>query len=355
MFGTVLHKVIEGHTLTEQEAFQAMETIMQGHATSAQIASFLTALRLRNESVEEIIGFAKAMRSFAMSFESPYDTFVDTCGTGGDGADTFNISTAAAFVTAAAGVPVAKHGNHAVSSKSGSADVLQRLGVMIELTQEEAKECLRDVGICFMFAPLYHPAMKYAAPPRKELGFRTVFNVLGPLTNPAKAPRQVMGVYAESLVPKLAKVLAGLGTEHALVVHGNGGLDELSISGESVVAEVRNGFVSVYRVTPEQLGLKSRSLDEVRGGDAGDNAEIVRGILTGSLQNGAREIVLLNAGASIYVGGGATSIQEGVEIAKYTIDSGKAFTLLERLVEVTNRITKQRVRVGMERREGLAR
>jgi anthranilate phosphoribosyltransferase len=354
MFGNVLHKVIEGHTLNEQEAFRAMETIMRGEASSVQIGSFLTALRLRKETVEEIVGFAKAMRSFSVSFESPYESFVDTCGTGGDGADTFNISTAVAFVAAAAGVPVAKHGNRAVSSKSGSADVLQQLGVAIDLTAEEARECLRQVGICFLFAPLYHPAMKHAVGPRKELGFRTVFNVLGPLTNPARAPRQVLGVYAESLVPKIADALARLGTKHALVVHGNGGLDELSVSGESVVAEVKDGTVQLYRITPEQFGLRSFPLSDIKGGNASQNAAIIQKILTGDLQNGAREIVTLNAGASIYVGGKANSLQQGVQMAKEAIDSGRALQILQRLKEFTQAIVRERAVLMKERKEEVA-
>ncbi|UOF89715.1 anthranilate phosphoribosyltransferase [Fodinisporobacter ferrooxydans] len=343
MFSTTLRKVADGQMLLEQEAYAAMQTIMQGDATPAQIAGFLTALRLRGETVDEIVGFANAMRSFAVPFASPYQTFIDTCGTGGDGADTFNISTAAAFVVAAAGVPVAKHGNRAVSSKSGSADVLQQLGVEIQLSQEEAQTCFREVGVCFMFAPLYHPAMKHAVGPRKELGFRTVFNVLGPLTNPAMAPRQVLGVYNENLVAKIAQVMARLGTEHALIVHGAGGLDELSVCGSTTVAEVKDGSILEYSITPEQLGMDTYPLSDIRGGDALYNAQMIREVLAGKRSDGARGIVALNAAASLYVGGLADSLRAGVKIAEEMIDSGKAYDKLQQLSEFTQELTGLRM------------
>lgn len=335
MFAKTLRKIADGQCLSEHEGFTAMQTIMQGEATPAQIAGLLMGLRLRGETVDEIVGFANAMRSFAVTFESPYKVFVDTCGTGGDGADTFNISTASAFVVAAAGVPVAKHGNRAVSSKSGSADVLQQLGVEINLSHEEAQQCLQDVGLCFMFAPLYHPAMKHAVGPRKELGFRTVFNVLGPLTNPARAPRQVLGVYSKTLVSKIAQVMARLGTEHALVVHGADGLDELSVSGVNTVAEVKQGTILEYTISPETLGLSTYSLADVLGGDAACNAQMIRSVLQGERMDGARAIVMLNAGASIYVGGLADRLRDGIEIAKEMIDSGKAIAKLEQLAAYT--------------------
>jgi anthranilate phosphoribosyltransferase len=317
-----------------------MIQIMAGEATEAQIAGLLTALRMRGETVEEITGFARAMRKVSTKVESGLCGLVDTCGTGGDGADTFNISTTASFVASGAGVLIAKHGNRSVSSKSGSADVLQAVGVNVELTSEQAAQCLSQVGISFMFAPIYHQAMKHAMGPRRELGFRTVFNVLGPLTNPAGAKRQVIGVFSADLVEKIAHVLAELGTEHALVVHGSDGLDELTVTGETKVAEVREGkVVRVFTLTPEEVGLARYEMGAIRGGDAQLNASILKQVLKGK-KGAARDIVVLNAGATLYVAGHAPSIVAGVRLAEESIDSGNAFAVLHKLATVTQGFTQ---------------
>lgn len=342
MIQKALNTVIGGGTLNREQAEATMGMIMAGEATDAQIAGLLTALRMRGETVEEITGFAQAMRRVSTKVVSGLTGLVDTCGTGGDGADTFNISTTASFVAAGAGVLIAKHGNRSVSSKSGSADVLQAVGVNVELTSEQAAFCLSEVGISFMFAPLYHQAMKHAMGPRRELGFRTVFNVLGPLTNPAGAKRQVIGVFSADLVEKIAHVLAELGTEHALVVHGSDGLDELTVTGETTVAEVRGGQVErVFTLTPEEVGLSRYGIAELRGGDARVNGAILRQVLKGK-QGAARDIVVLNAGATLYVAGHADSIEAGVRLAEESIDSGNALSVLNKLVAVTGQLTQQK-------------
>ena len=327
-----LQTVIGGGTLSAQIAEETMSQIMSGQATQAQIAGLLTALRMRGETVEEITGFARAMRHHAAKVETGVPGIVDTCGTGGDGADTFNISTTASFVAAAAGAKIAKHGNRSVSSRSGSADVLSALGVNVDLTPAQAADCLEEIGISFMFAPLFHQSMKHAMGPRRELGFRTVFNVLGPLTNPAGAKRQVIGTFAADLVEKMAESLAALGTEHALVVHGEDGLDELTVTGPTKVAEVRNGVVErVFTLTPEEVGLSRHAADELGGGEAPENAAILLEILRGK-QGAKRDIVLLNAAATLYVAGEAASIAEGVQLAQQAIDSGRALDVLNALV-----------------------
>jgi anthranilate phosphoribosyltransferase len=341
MMKQALNKLIAGKHLSFEEAEAIMEHIMTGLATPAQIAGFITALRVKGETPDEIAGFAKTMRSLSFSLETGIEGLVDTCGTGGDGARTFNISTAASFVAAAAGVPIAKHGNRAVSSQSGSADVLSELGVAIELTPEQAVECLKKTGICFLFAPLYHQAMKYAATPRQELGFRTVFNILGPLTNPAGAKRQVIGTFSADLPVKVAHVLRLLGSEHALIVHGCDGLDEFTITGETFVAELKNGEIVTYTVTPEELGLSRHPLGSVRGGSPKENAEIIRRVLKGE-PGGARDIVVLNAAASIYVAGKAETLEHGVRMAEQAIDSGSAYALLSHLCEVSQQYVAQK-------------
>jgi anthranilate phosphoribosyltransferase len=342
MMKSALQMVIGGGTLSLEEAEAVMGKIMAGEASDAQIAGLLTALRMRGETVEEIAGFVRAMRSYARKVETPLTGFVDTCGTGGDGAETFNISTTASFVAAAAGVLIAKHGNRSVSSRSGSAEVLQELGVNVELTPEQVAVCLERVGIAFMFAPLYHHSMKHAIGPRRELGFRTVFNVLGPLTNPAGAKRQVIGCYHPDLVEKMAQVLAELGTEHVLVVHGLDGLDELTVTGPTKVAEVRGHRVErVFEVTPEEVGLACYHSEELKGGDPRDNAEIARQILGGAT-GAKRDIVLLNAAATIYVGGKAESLAEGVQLARQALDSGQALDLLHRLAALTQELNRRK-------------
>jgi anthranilate phosphoribosyltransferase len=315
-----------------------MGEIMDGKATAAQIGAFLAALRLKGEQVEEIIGFAQAMRERAVRVPLQADGLIDTCGTGGDGSNTFNISTAAAIVAASGGVKVAKHGNRAVSSKSGSADVLEALGIPITMSPEGAAACLRIANLCFLFAPLYHQAMVHAAGPRRELAVRTVFNLLGPLTNPAGAKRQLMGVYDAALLPTVAEVLRELGVERALVVAGEDGLDELTVTGASRVAELRDGTVTTYEITPEQFGLKRHPLEELRGGDAHFNASIIREVFAGK-RNAARDIVLLNAGAILYLADRVESIGAGVIRAAELIDHGEVQRKLVQIREVAGGVT----------------
>ena len=335
MIREAIAKLVTGRSLTEEEAAQTMEEIMSGGATPAQIGAFATALRLKGETVEEIAGLAAVMRARATPVRASRPV-VDTCGTGGDGSGTFNISTAAALVAAGAGLTVAKHGNRAITSQCGSADVLETLGVNISLGPEQVGRCLDEVGVGFMFAPLYHPAMKHAAGPRREIGIRTVFNILGPLTNPAGATAQVLGVPSPDLVETLARVLVRLGSRRALVVHGEDGMDELSIGARSLVAEVRNGEVFSYSVSPEHYGLERAGRDELRGGTAAENAARILAILSGG-DGGARRVVLLNAAAAIVAGEGAEDLREGVVLAAKSIDSGRALERLERLVAFSQR------------------
>ncbi|MCL6446487.1 MAG: anthranilate phosphoribosyltransferase [Alicyclobacillus sp.] len=329
-----LRAVAAGQALSSEQAEAFMNLLMSGEITPIQTAGMLAAMTVRGETVEEIVGFTRAMRKHAVHIDAPADV-VDTCGTGGDGLDTFNISTASAIVAAAAGVPIAKHGNRAVSSRSGSADVLLSLGARIDLGPYQAASCLRETNLCFMFAPNFHPAMKHAAEPRKQLGFRTIFNILGPLTNPANARRQVLGVFRPDLVGKVAEALLALGSEHALVVHGAGGMDEISLQGETLVAEVRDGRVRTYNIQPEQMGLSSAPVSAVVGGDADHNAQLIRRVLAG-VRGPHRDIVLLNAGAVLYVGGRVGSIAEGVKLAASVVDSGAARATLDAFVAATH-------------------
>ena len=331
-----ISKVVDRKNLTFDEAYSAMFRIMSGEVDQAQIAAFLVGLRMKGETVDEIAGCARAMREKALKINSEYDV-IDTCGTGGDLAGTFNISTATAIVASAAGANVAKHGNRAVSSKCGSADVLQELGVNIELGPEEAEKCLNEIGITFIFAPIYHKAMKYAAPVRKSLGIRTIFNILGPLTNPAGAKRQLLGVFSADLTEKLAYVLAKLGSEMALVVHGAGGIDEISIAGTTRVSELKNGEIKTYEIKPEDFGIERATINSILGGDSKQNAEIILDILNGK-KSPHRDVVVLNSGAAIYVAGLTQTLGEGIEMAKDVIDSGKAKRKLEELIEFTNNI-----------------
>jgi anthranilate phosphoribosyltransferase len=298
----------------------------------------LAALRLKGERSEEIIGFAQAMRARSVAFPLKETGLVDTCGTGGEGSNTINISTAAAIIAAAGGVKIAKHGNRAVSSKSGSADVLEALQIPIMLSPEGAADCLQKTNLCFLFAPLYHQAMKHAAGPRKELSIRTVFNLLGPLTNPAGAKRQLMGVYDAGLLPVVAEVLAELGVERALVVAGGDGMDELTVTGESHVAELRDGVVKSYTIVPEQCGLSRHPLKELRGGDANENATIIRELFAGK-RGAQRDIVLLNAGAIFYLADQTHSIEAGVIKAAELIDSGKVLEKLEQIRRVAGGVS----------------
>ncbi len=324
-------KVIEGKDLSRGEMTDAMNQIMSGEATDAQIGAFLIALRVKGECVDEIAGAASVMREKATPIATKHNVIVDTCGTGGDHSGTFNISTTAAFVAAGADLCVAKHGNRAATSQSGSADVLGALGVNIEASPETVSRCLDDVGIGFLFAISLHGAMKYAIGPRREIGARTIFNALGPLSNPASAKRQVVGVYSAALTETLAGVLGTLGAEHAFVVHGSDGLDEMTLTGPTRVSELKNGSVSTYDVSPGDFGLAQAPADALKGGDADYNAEITRSILNGE-EGPRRDIVLLNAAAAIVAGDKARDLNEGVQVAAEVIDSGKALEKLEGLV-----------------------
>ncbi len=325
--------LIEKIDLSEKEMSDTMREIMEGKVTDAQIGAFLTALRLKGETIAEITGAAKVMREKALSIKSPAGT-VDTCGTGGDMAHTFNISTTSALVVAGAGIPVAKHWNRSVSSKSGSADVLQALGVNIELSPEKVEKSLMEVGFGFLFAPLFHGAMKYALGPRREIGIRTVFNILGPLTNPAGAKYQVLGVYSSDLTETMAKVLGNLGCIHAFIVHGEDGLDEITITGRTRVSELKGGRVENYFIEPADFGIKAGRIDDLLGGESKENAEITINILKGE-KGPKRDIVLLNASAAIVASGKAKDLKEGVAVAERSIDSGSALRKLEEIKEAT--------------------
>ena len=329
-----LAKVVDGNNLTEKEARDAMDYIMSGEATDAQIAAFLTALRMKGETIDEITGFAKVMREKAVPVPmSP--AAVDIVGTGGDLSNSFNISTTSAFVAAGAGLRVAKHGNRSVSSKSGAADVLEALGVKISLEPEQAAQCMKECGITFLFAQRYHGSMRFAAGPRRETGIRTVFNILGPLANPAHAEGMLLGVYDEALLEPLAKVLLNLGVKSAMLVHGNDGLDEISISDKTAVCEIRDSKFIRYELNPCDYGFPLAKKSAVVGGTAEDNAKITLDVLNGK-KGPARDIVLLNAGCALYVGRLAESIQRGVSLAEHAIDSGAALEKLKELKSLTN-------------------
>jgi anthranilate phosphoribosyltransferase len=336
MIKEAIQQLIARKDLGREAARQVMDQIMSGQATDAQIAGFLVALRCKGETAEEIAGCAEAMRQKATPIRTRRQPLIDTCGTGGDGSGTFNISTTVAFVAAGAGLCVAKHGNRAMSSQCGSADVLQALGVNVEIPPEQVGACLDEAGIGFLFAPKLHGAMKHAIGPRRELGTRTVFNALGPLTNPAGARRQLIGVYSGDLTEKLAQVLQALDSERALVVHGRDGLDELTLTGPSQVAELKEGQVSTYEVHPGQFGLKTAPAEALKGGDARHNAQLLSAVLKGE-EGPPRDIVLLNAGAAIAAGGLAADLKEGMERARESIASGKALQALETLRQVSNR------------------
>ncbi|MBN2417134.1 anthranilate phosphoribosyltransferase [bacterium] len=325
---SAIAKCIGGTHLSREEASRTAEDIMSGKATGAQIGSLLTALRIKGETIDEITGFTAAMRAQCVAVPCVSDSLVDTCGTGGDGKGTFNVSTVSAFVAAGAGCKVAKHGNRAISGKCGSADLLAELGIPLHLPPEAVAACIREAGIGFLFAPAYHSAMKYVLGPRREIGARTIFNVLGPLTNPAGVRRQVIGVYHPDLTPTLAHVLKALGSLHVLVVHGRDGTDEISLSGETLVAELKGGTVREYTIHPEQFGMRSASLASVRGGGSEENVRIALDVLGGE-PGPARDIVLLNAGAVIYVSGRSESLAAGIDAAGASIDSGSALRSAE--------------------------
>ncbi|WP_122088082.1 anthranilate phosphoribosyltransferase [Halalkalicoccus subterraneus] len=322
-----IERVTEGEDLTQEEARDAASAVFEG-ATEAQIGALLAALRAKGETEEEIAGFAEGMRAAARTIAPDRTPLVDTCGTGGDDYDTINVSTTSAIVASGAGVPVAKHGNYSVSSNSGSADVLEELGVEIDAEPPAVERAIEDQGIGFMLAPVFHPAMKAVIGPRKELGMRTIFNVLGPLTNPAGANAQVVGVYDPDLVPVLARALSHMDVERALVVHGSG-MDEIGLHGETRVAEVRENGIEEYTLEPTDLGLESHPVEAVSGGTPQENAADLEGIVTGEVRGAKREIVLANAGAAIYVAGAADSLEEGAELAAEAIDGGGAREKLE--------------------------
>jgi anthranilate phosphoribosyltransferase len=332
-----LKKAAAGEALSAGEAERALEEIMEGAANPAATAALLTALRVKGESVGEIVGFARAMRRFAQKVEAP-EGVVDTCGTGGDAKGTINISTAAAFVARGAGVTIAKHGNRAATSQAGSADVLEALGAEIGLEPKEVGWCIEEVGIGFMFARTHHPAMRYVVPVRAELPFRTVFNLLGPLTNPAGAKRQLIGVFGGDYVRPMAEALKELGAEKALVVHGMDGLDEITVTGPTLVAEVSDGGVTEYKISPEQFGLSPHNPDGLLGGDANLNARVLKDVLSSEEEGAAREVILLNAGAAVYVSGKAKTLEEGVRLAGESIESGAATEALDDFVRATRRL-----------------
>lgn len=332
MLQEIIKKIIDEEDLKEEEAYNAMNEIMRGKAANSQIGGFLIALRMKGETSEEITGFAKAMRDNAVPLKLHSHYVIDTCGTGGDGGRTFNISTTAAIVAAAAGVKVAKHGNRAVSSKSGSADVLEKLGFNINLKPEDAKKCIDEKGMAFLFAQRYHSAMKNVAGPRRELGTRTVFNLLGPLTNPAFVKGQVLGIYDKNLTHVVAEVLMNLGCERAMVVCGEDGLDEISTTSPTYVSELKNGEISDYKINPEDFEMSFSSISDIAGGTAYENAQSILEILQGS-KGPKRDIVLINSGAALYVGKACESMAEGIDMAKEIIDSKKAYEKMKELID----------------------
>lgn len=351
MIKEAIQKLVNKENLKESEMIEAMTEIMSGEATEAQIAAFITALRMKGETVEEITAAVKVLRQFMSSVQLTkgrlvnidrddinidYETIVDTCGTGGDSTKTFNISTATAFVVAGCGVFVAKHGNRSVSSLCGSADVVENLGIKLEITKQQAEKCLSEVGIVFLFAPVWHTAMKYAIGPRRQIGIRTIFNIIGPLANPAYANAQVLGVYSEELVEPIAKVLKNLKIKHGFVVHGKDTMDEISITAETVAAEIKNDNINFFVITPEKYGIKRASLEELKGGDAKENAKIILDILSGKEKGPKRDVVLLNSAFALLAADRVNSVEEGIKLAQESIDRGYAFKKLELLRKYTN-------------------
>ena len=331
-----LMRLMRGEDLAREEANALLDALLDGEATDAQIAAALVGLAVKGETVEELAGMAAAMRSRAVRIDARHTRFIDTAGTGSSGAKTFNVSTAAAFVIAGAGLPVAKHGSRAATSRSGSADVLTALGVCVTASPEISERCLNEIGICFMFAPLYHGATARVAKIRRELGVHTTFNLLGPLTNPASAPRQIIGVWHRALIDPMAHALVALGTEHAWVVHGADGLDEVTLNGTTFVAEAKKGEVKQFEIAPEDFGLERAELSHLRGGDPDANAETIRAVLAGERRDEARDIVIANAAAALFVGGAANDLRAAAQRARESINSGSALAKLAQLVEATN-------------------
>jgi len=349
MIKKAIARVVERENLTEAEMIEVMDQVMSGEATPAQVAAFITALRMKGETVEEITGAARVMRDRATrirvgknvldidreDINLDLETILDTCGTGGSGTNTFNVSTTVAFVVSACGVKVAKHGNRSVSSCCGSADVLEALGVSLDVNPETVERCIAEIGIGFLFAPALHGAMKYAIGPRKEIGIRTIFNILGPLTNPAGADRQVLGVYREDLAEKMAHVLKNLGCKRGFVVHGSDGMDEITLTAATTVAEVTPAGVDLSSVKPEDFGFSTCTMDDLRGGSAVENAAIIRDILAGR-KGPKRDIVLLNAAFGLVAAGKTANVPHGIQLAAEAVDSGRAMKQLESLVQLTN-------------------
>lgn len=329
-----ISKIVEGINLSKDEMVGVMTEILKGEATNAQIASFITALRIKGEKVDEIAGAVQVMRKMATKISTGVENIVDTCGTGGDAANTFNISTTAAFVAAGAGVAVAKHGNRSVSSQSGSADVLKSLGVNIDVDEKKVEQCINNIGIGFLFAPRFHNAMKYAIGPRREIKIRTIFNILGPLSNPACTKNQIVGVYDAKLTGTLVRVLKDTGSEHVFVVHGKDGMDEITLTANTSVAELKNGAIKEYEFNPLDYGLTLCEPEELQGGNPDENAEITKSILSGT-KGPKRDIVLLNAAAAIIVSKKADNFSEAISLAEESIDSGKANQKLEELIKLT--------------------
>ena len=330
-----LARLVRRENLNRDEAFELLEALLDAEATDAQISGALVALASKGETVDELTGLAEGLRSRAIRLVSKHRCFIDTAGTGSSRAKTFNISTAAAFVIAGAGLPVAKHGNRAASSKSGSADLLTALGVNVSAIPLVSENALNEINICFMFAPLFHGATARVAGIRRQLGIHTTFNLLGPLSNPAGAPRQIIGVWRKDLAEKLAHVLAALGTERAWVVHGEDGLDEITLAGKTHVVEAQNGVVKTFEIEPSDFGFEVRALDHLRGGDTDANARIVSAVLDGSRTDEARALVIMNAAAALYLGGGASDLREGAKLAANAIDTGAAREKLDLLIEAT--------------------
>ncbi len=340
LYQEAIRKFQGGESLDEGQSERLIAAILDSQLSEVQVAALLAGLAVKGEVASEIAGFARGMRRVAVALDHRQQGLVDTAGTGGDGAGTFNISTTAAFVIAGAGVPVAKHGNRAISGQCGSADVLARLGVRIDAPQEVLKHCLKTCGITFLFAPVFHQAMKVVAPLRRNLAMRTIFNLLGPLLNPAGARRQIIGVFAPHLTEVFAQVLESLGCEHALIFSADDGLDEISIAGPTRVTELKGGAIRTDRLSPQDLGFQSRALDQIKGGGPPENARILRGVLEGECTEGQRDVVLLNAAAGIFVSGRADSLQTAVEVARQSLDQGWALARLEQLVECSNRQVK---------------
>ena len=333
----IIKKISEGQSLTIEEARAAAEKLLSGEATQAQIGAYLTALRMKGETLEEIIGSAMVLRDKAEHIFPKVENYIDFVGTGGDGSNSFNISTTSAFVCAGAGLPVAKHGNRAISSKSGAGDCLEALGVNILAEPGKVEKEVEEVGIGFMFAPAFNKSMRFVGQARAEMGIRSIFNILGPLANPSGAKRQLIGVYSPKLTEVIAKALYQLGVERALVVSSVNGMDEISTAEDTHISELKNGKVTTYFITPEQYGFRRVATEELKGADGKENAEITKAVLSGKEKGAKRDIVLLNAGAACYIGGMAGSIEEGIQLAKETIDSGRAMEKLETLVEFSNK------------------